>query len=371
MKTLFSFILLIFLTESVCSQVTINKLFGAHNNGTSNVFSSLDLPSFSYSQISTLSGSTNPSAGETTYDAQNNRYFVKSGSSIFAIDALSGYVLDTIKNASEFYNMEYDLIANALVGFWMSGTSITFKAYSLTGGFFYTLNTITTIDSIVKGESTFDQANRKYFTMTNLGMVVINSSGVLTDVLCASPNLNGIEYNRTNNRIYYLEWNGAEFDFTSIDATTCSTGYICLLPSDTLAFKGESTFDWALGYYYSRTNLGLVQIDINAGIVTHHPASNNFLQMEFATLIPTGLLRNTSKKKTNVFPNPSNHLFNFTDLKIGSSIDVYNANGQLILHEVITETKLTLDFEKEVKGIYFYRVYNPSGESEHGKLMLR
>lgn len=357
--------------ESVFSQVTINKLFGAHNTGTTNVFSSIDLPGFNYTQISTLNGSVNPSEGETTYDALNNRYFVKNGSSIFVIDALSGSVMDTINNASDFYNMEYDLVSNALVGFGINGASITFKAYSLTGGFFYTINTITSIDSIVKGESTFDQANRKYFTMTNLGMVVINSSGVLTDVLCASPSLNGIEYNRVNNRIYYLEWNGAQFDFTSIDATTCSTGYICLLPTDTLAFKGESTFDWALGYYYSRTNLGLVQININTGQVTQFPATSNFLQMEFASISPTGIWKNELQRQTSVFPNPSTNYFKFSNLNLGSNLEIYNTAGQLITSRILTKTSVTLDFEKEARGIYFYRIRNPIGETEQGKLILR
>src|ERR1044071_5107159 len=80
----------------------LGHLVSAHSNAGNNVFSSLDLGSGVYHQISTLSGPFNPVIGETTFDEINSRYFVKSGSNILVIDAVTDVKLDSIPNTGSF-----------------------------------------------------------------------------------------------------------------------------------------------------------------------------------------------------------------------------------------------------------------------------
>ena len=372
MKLIFICFFAFIFTFGAAGQQT-DKLFGAHSNGTSRIFSSTNVSTNSYTQISVLNSSSNSTLGETTFDDIHYRYFVKIASTIFVIDALSGIIVDSLMNVGSFYNMEYDKVSNNLLGMSTTGTLVVSKTYNLSTKTGTIKNTLISVDSIVVGESTFDPLTRRYFSMTNLGVIVIDSNGVLTDVLCSSPNLYGMEYNPLTNRINYLEWNGINFDFISVEANTCNISVLGSLTGLTSAVRGESTFDKALGHYYNKTNLGIVQLNTQTGLLTQTlSAINNFGGLEFKSIpANTAIQIQNFEKEISVFPNPSESTFNFNHLKSGTLLNIYDLNGKSIFQTVSKESFFVLNLEGEVKGIYFYTLHSSDGDIQRGKLVLK
>jgi hypothetical protein len=352
-----------------CEAQQLSVLFGAHSNANSKVFSSIVLPAFGYNAVFNLQQTFSAAAGETTYDEINNRYFVKSGSDILVIDALSGSVNDVIPNAGSFYNMEYDRHAHCLVGMTPSSSGLIMRQLDPATKLYKTKGTLS-IMGFVPGESTFDPVNRRYFTESNIGLMAIDSNGILIAVLCSSPFLNGIEYDITTNRIYYLEWKGVNFDLSSLDATSCSAGYVCSLTSDSTVLSGESTFDRTLGIYYSQTNLGIVEINIQTGTVQHHARPNNFAQMEFARITTVNLTDQMRMAEPYIFPNPSMGTIKFADLVSGSSLEIFNSKGQMVLKLDDTRSEEMIDLQEQPQGVYYYILSHAQGAPRYGKLIL-
>lgn len=360
--------------SALCLQLSaqpISKLAGAHGNGSTQVFSTISLSGNVYSQLSVIAP-RNPVAGESTFDEISARYFTKTASTIFVINAISGTVMDSIPNVGAFHNMEYDKRSNSLVGMCPTGTTVVFKSYDLITKADVTKSTLISVDSTVLGESTFDPINRRYFSNTNLGVVVIDSNGILVDVLCSSPYLKGLEYHPGTNKVYYLEWNGNNFDFVSVEANTCSLGFIASLITHTSTANGESTFDRTLGRYYCKTNMSIVEIDVqNGSVLQTFPATNNFAGMEFMSLMPAGVYKNNSGESVKVFPNPGTGSFYFSELNAGTFLEIFDNEGRSVFQTTVKEKSLWVDFEGKHKGLYFYIIYDFETEIQRGKLILR
>jgi hypothetical protein len=367
----YSFILFVFSQQAFSQQSA--KLMGAHSNGNSQVFSSMSLSGGGYTQISVLNTPFNSVNVETTFDDSHYRYFVKKSTAVYVIDALTGSILDSISNLGSFYNMEYDQFSNKLIGLSPNGTTIVCKTIDLVTKSQTIKSMLISVDSIVIGESTFDPINRRYFSMTNLGVIVIDSTGTLRDVLCSSPGLFGMEYNPISNKIFYLEWNGTNYDFVSVEANTCSISNLGNLNGLISAVRGESTFDKSLGLYYHKTNLGIVQIDSQTGQIQQVISpSNNFGGLEIKrNYTGTGLVSQKKENEISVFPNPSNRLFNFRNLKSGTRLEIYDINGKLFSQTVLSESSIELDMLGETPGIYFYEIRHPEGFIQKGKLILK
>ncbi|WP_317898406.1 T9SS type A sorting domain-containing protein [Aurantibacillus circumpalustris] len=372
MKTVLKFVTLCLFALPVKGQ-QIAKLFGAHSNGTSNVFTSVTLPDVTYDKLSVIKGPFKPFAGQTTFDDKNSRYFIKSGSNILIIDATTGKISDSIPNSSNFYNIEYDEISNSIVGLATIEKSVVFKTINLLTKSSVVTASLSGVDSIVVGESTFDSKNRRYFALTKVGLIVIDSTGAFIDVLCSSPYLNGLEYDPATNKIYYLEWDGSIYYFVSIEANTCSVGFINSFNGFSKSIWAESSFDKTLSHYYNKTNLGILKIDIRSGeIIQRIPVFNYFGGLEFTTVSKmANLEEENSRKEIHVFPNPSNSHFNFSNLKKGDTLEIFDFKGQLLYQTVLNETSLELNFETESRGIYFYRIYSATDPIKQGKLLLR
>lgn len=364
----------ILLLSVFCFQLSaqpVSKLVGAHSNSVTQVFSTINLSGNVYSQLSVIAP-RNPVAGESTFDDVNARYFTKTGSAIFVINALTGAILDSIPNVGTFHNMEYDPGSNSLVGMAPTGTNVVFKAYHLTTKTGITKSTLISVDSTVLGESTFDPINRRYFSNTNLGVVVIDSNGILVDVLCSSPYLKGLEYHPLTNKVYYLEWNGNNFDFVSVEANTCSLGFIGSLLTHTSSANGESTFDKTGGRYYTKTNQGIVEIDVqNASVLQTFPAANNFAGVEFMRIMPAGTNKFNTEMPVTVFPNPGSGNFYFSNLKINTQLKIVDSEGRSVFQTTVKEKSLQVDFEGKNRGLYFYTIHDSGTETQKGKLILR
>lgn len=350
----------------------VGQLYGAHLNGNNKIFSAMQVSSPAYSQIATLPIPFNPSTGKTTFDERTGRYFIKSGSTILIINALSGTVLDSITNASDFFNMEFDAGANRLIGLQINSSTIQIKTYSLATKSSSILSTLLTSTAAVIGESTFDPINRKYFTLTDVGLLVVDSLGQQTDVLCASPSLNGIEYNVSTNKIYYFEWEGTIYRFTGIEANTCNVQLLNDYPAITYIKRGGSTFNQKNSHYFAQINAGIIEVDVLTGLATQTLIiSNSFTNSEYGDLSSVGIQKQTNFSSLIVFPNPSTDKFYIQNAELGARIEITSTSGQIIFTGLIDRAPFPIDLQGTEKGIYFYSITTASNGTAQGKLILQ
>jgi hypothetical protein len=86
---------------------------------------------------------------------------------------------------------------------------------------------------------------------------------------------------------------------------------------------------------------------------------------------PIGINELNGGRDISVFPNPSNRAFNFDGLENGSSIQIYDIMGRLVL-ETISKTALcTVDLFGKDKGMYLFRIKKDNAIVKQGKLMLQ
>jgi peptidyl-prolyl cis-trans isomerase B (cyclophilin B) len=71
-----------------------------------------------------------------------------------------------------------------------------------------------------------------------------------------------------------------------------------------------------------------------------------------------------------IYPNPSTGMFYFSNLEIGSKLNVYDVTGKLIVTTLIKDNLFTLDLENKVRGIYLYSISSDKKENLHGKLIV-
>jgi hypothetical protein len=71
----------------------------------------------------------------------------------------------------------------------------------------------------------------------------------------------------------------------------------------------------------------------------------------------------------NVFPNPSNGLFNFSGLKNENSIEIFDITGRLVLHTISNESLYVIDLTEKDRGVYFYRITDKNNKKvKQGRL---
>lgn len=72
----------------------------------------------------------------------------------------------------------------------------------------------------------------------------------------------------------------------------------------------------------------------------------------------------------NIFPNPSNGIFNFTSTNTITSVTVYNALGEIVSSQNnINAQQYTLDLSSENSGMYFYSVMMSDGKVVSGTVV--
>jgi plastocyanin len=84
-------------------------------------------------------------------------------------------------------------------------------------------------------------------------------------------------------------------------------------------------------------------------------------------------VENLKEINISVFPNPTIGKFNLTiedsQNKENYDLEIYNIQGQLIYHSNVTETKLEIDLNNQLNGIYFIRIYY--GETVINKKIMK
>lgn len=85
---------------------------------------------------------------------------------------------------------------------------------------------------------------------------------------------------------------------------------------------------------------------------------------------PTGVKNNQAENlQLPVFPNPSKGKFNFTNLKAGNVIEIFDVTGKLIYKTTVKDPAVTIDLEGKEKGTYLYKIINSQNTST-GKLII-
>jgi hypothetical protein len=85
----------------------------------------------------------------------------------------------------------------------------------------------------------------------------------------------------------------------------------------------------------------------------------------------TGIANLNTNNSLNIFPNPSNDVFTMEGLGIGNRIEIFDMVGKLIYETTSKDISVLIDLKEQKKGVYFYKVVDPSTQkTATGKLLL-
>jgi peptidyl-prolyl cis-trans isomerase B (cyclophilin B) len=85
----------------------------------------------------------------------------------------------------------------------------------------------------------------------------------------------------------------------------------------------------------------------------------------------TSIPKSTINESLSVFPNPGYGLFTFSNIAVGSVIQVYDLTGRMVAEFPVTNRECVIDLQKKAKGEYFYKISNGSVFTKQGKLVLQ
>lgn len=93
---------------------------------------------------------------------------------------------------------------------------------------------------------------------------------------------------------------------------------------------------------------------------------------DFTTTGTTSGINENLLHDTNIliYPNPSNDIFTFSNLKKGDKLEIQNAIGQIVYTATINDSILNVNLKNYEKGIYFYKIENNSRSLKSGKIIL-
>ncbi len=166
------------------------------------------------------------------------------------------------------------------------GGNHIFSVRDLTTGDLTDLATLNGVVYTIIGASCLDKTGGRYFTRTNLGIVVIDiDSGTILNTIPTPNGLNGLkqlEYDPNSNKLYGTYWTGSAEILSSVDLTTNTVSDIGVINGVTLIYNSTSTFDIANGRFIFSTNLGVTLVDINnANVLATFDNPNNIKLLEY------------------------------------------------------------------------------------------
>lgn len=164
---------------------------------------------------------------------------------------------------------------------WKNNQAI-FASYDVSSKYFTSLSTLNGSFTIQSGESTYDEANGRYFIKSNLGILMIDVlSGAVLDTLKPLQDLHGIEYDSRINSLVgsYTSGNVELFARLKIDTKVLSS--VDTLPKVLGIQSGESTFDPILRRYFAINNRGIMVVDSNGLLIDTINPQSGFRGMEY------------------------------------------------------------------------------------------
>jgi len=179
-----------------------NSLFGYYWADDNVIFASLNLVSKEYTDLGILDGVTTYVAGESSFDAENRRYFLVTDIGITIVNVQNGSIIDTIDNPLNIKCIEYAEESNSLFGIYWTEEGVVFVSLDLALNFYTDIGMLSNVLTFVQGESAIDNETGRFFMKTNLGITVVDSeSATILDTIENPNNFKGIEFPNSTNPV--------------------------------------------------------------------------------------------------------------------------------------------------------------------------
>lgn len=357
-------------------QAQTNKLLGLRANGTASIFSSVNNTNTAFADIDTIPGIKLVNLGESTFDANNHQYFIKTNLGLTIINPETGALIDTISAGNPVKGIEFDPNTNKIVGYKQAGNAQILIALNPATRTITTIDTLYGVNTNIQGESTFDISGSRYFTITNLGITIINAqTGAIIETINNEASINNIEYDSAGNRLIGVRWDGDVEIFTALNLTDKTFTDIDTLPNVNAIIQGESTFDRTNRQYIIKTNLGITIINAQTGAITNQPNNLGALKgLEYINKSNTVSIPNIADQNTvSIYPNPFN---NYTTVQLNIpathlTFALYNISGQQVnTYYHISGNNLTINKGNLPNGIYFIHVLQNNNNKVVKKLII-
>ncbi len=374
MKKLITILALFIYTVNIHAQT--NRLLGFRANGSTSIFSSLNNTNNAFTDIDTIPGIKLINLGESTFDVNHHQYFIKTNLGLTIINSETGTLIDTISAGNPVKGIEFDVNTNKIVGYTKAGNAEIFIALNPANRTITTIDTLYGVNTNIQGESTFDTHGSRYFTITNLGITIINAqTGAIIETINNEASINNIEYDSAGNRLLGVRWDGDVEIFTALNLTDKTFTDIDTLPNVNAIIQGESTFDRSNNHYIIKTNLGITIINAQTGAITNQPNTLGALKgLEYINKSISVSIPNIPNQNTvNVYPNPFN---NYTTVQLNApatrvTLAVYNRNGQQVKVQYHTSgNNITIHKGDLPNGIYFMHLLQNDNNKVVEKLII-
>lgn len=368
---------------------TMNLLVGTYWTGTHELFVTLDLTNRNFTPLDTLRGVQWLAAGESSYDAVNDRYFnVTIELGILVIDAYTGTILESIPNPKNVKGLEYNPTTGQIMGSYWNGTNEIFTTLDLSTKAFTDLRILTDVQFLMSGESAYDPVNDWYVNRTNLGFTLIMAQyGAIFQTIPDTRNLTGIELMRSTCELGFtrqpeskrvaINRNVQFIVGTSADPVTyqwqINTGEGFMDLTNTGQFSGATDDTLSISMVTLENNSQSFRCIIQSGSCKAASAPAN-LEVRNAVSISgdsggdeneeedleddNTILATKQPLDLLIFPNPTADQVTIqsNEKHLGTRIQLFDSSGRLVIKSRLDSRLITLSLTQLPKGLYFLQM---------------
>ena len=130
----------------------------------------------------------------------------------------------------------------------------------------------------------------------------------------------------------------------------------------------SAAFNYTLSY--TPDTLVIMMLTGEGGSSGHIMPGNEFFIDDISLSGLVGINEISQNANLNVFPNPSNGVFNINSPTLISKIEIMNILGDVIYSAGISAFEFVVDINNQPKGIYFYKLQSASAIIKMGKLII-
>lgn len=239
-----------------------------------------------------------------------------------------------------------------LFGAHYNGIQTLFSGLDLSSQSQNTISVLNTTASIKQGESTYDEAHRRYFIKTASEILVIDAStGITLDSITNAGKLSNMEYDSICNCLLGLNLTDSLCFFYSFDLTTKTLNVKDTIQGLGTMIYGESTYDQLHRRYYTRSDQAILEIDSTGTVSDTAYTISGFKGLEYSPI--------TQKIYGNYW-NGALQVFAYYDL----STDSLTYLGQLVGAVGMVQGETTFDkqqghyYAKTIYGIFMVDAQN-------------
>lgn len=326
-----------------------------------------------------------------------------SSYSLYSIDAISGRLISKalLPKSPALISFRYDNPLNILYGITVASGVYSLVSIDPNTGIYSTINTIKAMRSLSE-EMIVDNNSHRIFlncldTSSHFTLISLDIKGNLLSKVTI-PNVTGLQYDNTTNKIYGLRYNGTQEEFINLDPSTGSVSTISSLPADLFGIiQYSTTFDETQHrFIFAGGNKSgsarLFTVDVNTGTVIYSPTApasansvdkDNVIQFRYSNS-----LKQLYALHWKAFDNVTSSTCDVTATKIyynpGNSLIVEKAPTTCVismtlyteLGQVILNNKLLSDGYNKFRlpllpaGVYFFQLFSGNNFLQRGKLLI-